>query len=56
MNVPFRRSYEVVGFTADGAAYCVPCWGTPLDPDDTPVFLDQCEDLTCDDCHEPLAA
>ncbi len=48
---------DVVGYAQDGAAYCVQCWGSEPEPEEGnggPVFADQADDLTCDECRERL--
>jgi len=51
------KSYDIVGYAEDGAAYCVGCVEAGeikhlLDQD--PIFADQAGDLTCDLCFEHL--
>lgn len=49
----YRKTYEVVGYTQDGAAYCKDCWGDRPEPeegDGGPVLLQDADDLLCDEC------
>lgn len=53
MRVPYRKTYEVIGVTSEGAFYCLPCNEAlgVAEPDDRPVFLgDDHEGFTCDRC------
>lgn len=57
MNL-YRKSYEVVGYTFQGAIYCLACSENLPETDQegnpkNPVFLDQINDEepdTCDTC------
>lgn len=53
MRVSYRKTYEVIGLTSQGAFYCLPCNEalSVSEPDDQPVFLgDDHEGFTCDRC------
>lgn len=52
----FRKSYEVVGYASEGAAYCADCaLGVGFEEDDEgAIFLDDADDLTCDQCGDRL--
>jgi hypothetical protein len=69
-RIPYRKSFEVVGYTYEADLHCVPCasqrFGRALSrrrlPGDregnevSPVFLDQTQDTdTCGDCHRRLS-
>lgn len=53
MRVPYRKVFEVIGVTSDGAFFCVPCVESlgVREVDDRPVFLgDDHEGFYCDRC------
>jgi hypothetical protein len=57
-RLPFRKSYEVVGYSYEGSLYCrlhVPKGSEPQGDEPYPVFLgDVQEGDVCDHCLEPL--
>lgn len=51
------KVFEVVGYAQDGAATCVECWGDRPEPEEGNggvIFLQDADDLTCDQCFERL--
>lgn len=56
MAIPFRKSWEVVGWSQNGTLYCVDHKPEDLDGPD-PVFLDEVTSHdVCDICFIPLDA
>ena len=59
-RTPYRKAWEVIGYTFDGCAYCPQCADnlpTRNEQGDspTPVFLsDEFDGHTCDTCHEVM--
>lgn len=51
----YRKSYEVVGATEDGDAYCAE-HASEEALSESPVFLDEAEGFNCDTCGEELDA
>ena len=49
----YRKVFEVVGYASNGAAYCVDC-ALGKAAEDNPIMLDDCDDLTCDECGDRL--
>lgn len=63
-RLPYRKTYEIVGYAYDADAHCVACAtaqgmtdpqiedseGNPV----TPIFLDQSDDMICGDCFARL--
>lgn len=57
MRVPYRKTYEQIGVTSEGAFYCLPCVSAlavaeaDYGEEDCPVFLgDDHDGFTCDRC------